>query len=127
MVVENDVGDSRRKFPRIATDIVAKLIPLKKDYKIKLEVDKQGTILEGILTDISEGGIGFICEGSISQYNNLDVVITFNRKQMSCSISVRHSLIVGEVSCVGAKFTNIEEEDKLYINNLVDSAMEKYL
>ncbi|GEM_PF-4086405 len=129
MVVDSlaELGDTRRESPRIGTDIVVKLIPLRKNYKIKLEVINGDTILEGILTDVSKGGIGFISEGSITVDDIVNTSISFNGKSVTCTVEIKHSLVIGEVSCVGAKFVDINPEDKTYIDGIVDTAMEKYL
>lgn len=121
------LGDARRKSPRIGTDIVAKLIPLKKNFKIKLEVIDDNTVLEGIVTDVSKGGIGFIVEGSIVIDDIVDTRIIFDEITVSCTVSIKHSLIIGDVSCVGAKFIDINPEGKDYIDRIVDLAMERYI
>ncbi len=113
---ENPLG--KRKHERISDDDVASLLGVE---AVKAKVATQKHTIDGLLSDISAGGVALILGKELSVNQFVKIGFFLGTQKIVSKAIVRRSAPEQKDYKVGFQFQDINEEDSRYIHSLYAS------
>ena len=116
--IEKNLGIELREFPRFPMEEIVQKVKTTVDTII-VSLSDGKTFFAGVVTNISQGGLGFKGESILHQGDIMSASILFGERRIYCNIAVCHSNLEKGITNAGLKFYAIRKEDKKFIKSIL--------